>query len=415
VKPAVILVSACDFPNGLAAASRLRMLGRSFTEIGFRSHCLLQYAPGMVPLGSNTQIAGRVPGVEFSFPIGTVRPPTSRLRMLLYKTWGLWRVARAVANLARRESVRYLLSYGNTGLEDCMYLKLARTIGADFLLELCDLHNVVCSEASRGFQRQKEQLKYWANRFKDRHVVPQVAGLLVISHYLLDRYAKYLPRQRILLTPILGDRDEFEANPPPYGSAKRRLIWLGNFRPFEGLEFLIEALAELDHLGGDFHCDLFAVAKKHASYGRKIQTLVEERHLARRVALHPVVPGSEIRAVLANADIALVPRQVSELNRSNFPTKMVDYLFAGKPIVSSRVGEIPLYCQDGVHIAYPANDTPRAFAAAVLSLMRDPDRAFHLGRGARKLAEAEFDFRQVAPRIGDFLRNLPEPLDRHPA
>jgi glycosyltransferase involved in cell wall biosynthesis len=327
--------------------------------------------------------------------------------MLFYKTWGLWRVCRELRCCANRGAVQYILSYGNTGFEDIAYLKTARAIGAQFLLEVCDLHSIALSGNSRGLTKQKERVKHWFNLFKDRHVVPQVDGLLVISYYLREYYSKCLARERILLTPILGDKEEFEVAETSTKSGTTQLLWLGTFRPFEGLEFLVDALTELDRLGSEFHCSIFAVSQKHAAFARHIQARIQERGLSGHVTLNKQVPKPELIRVLRDADIVLLPRQDSELNRSNFPTKMVDYLFAGKPIVSSRVGEIPLYCEDGVQIVYPADSSPLAFAIAIQELIKDPQRAIGLGRQARQLAEEVFDYRRVAPRIRDFLRQLP--------
>lgn len=404
--PTVVITSACDFPNGLAAANRIRMLARTFSLIGLTPYCVFQYAPGIMPDGINTHTSGEIDGVKYIYPLGSLRAPRDAARMFWCKTWGLWRTRRYIVKLASMTKLQYVLSYGNTGFEDMAYLNTARRIGAQYLLEVCDSHNIVFNAHSRGLQHLKESLKFRANQYKDTRVIPRVDGLFVISNYLKQHYAGLLPPERILLVPILGDKDEFHAESYRNQPLNHRLLWLGNFRPFEGLEFLIDVLTELSRLTIDYHCDIFAVTPKHAAYAQTIQGLIDSRRLSHRIRLNNAVPRDKLFEALHSADIVMVPRQDSELNRSNFPTKMVDYLFAGKPIVSSRVGEIPLYCQDGVHIIYPTDTDPKSFATAVYSLMQHPDRASVVGRGARLLAESEFEFRKIAPRIAAFLANI---------
>ncbi|MFL6239461.1 MAG: glycosyltransferase [Actinomycetes bacterium] len=64
--------------------------------------------------------------------------------------------------------------------------------------------------------------------------------------------------------------------------------------------------------------------------------------------------------VMAEFDVALMPFALNDATRSISPTKTLEYLAAGLPVVSTRVPDVVLDWGDVVHLA----DDGRAFAAA---------------------------------------------------
>jgi len=406
-KPLLVIVSACDFPNGLAAPYRIRMFGKAFASVGYEALGVFQYAPGVATPGQNTELAGEFDGVRFVYPLGTMKPPTSVWRMFCYKTWGLWVTLRHLRRLARERRIAVVLSYGNTFLEDYFYARLARSVGARFILEICDSPLVILNHAGGWSKRLKERVKYQLALWKDRHVLPRADHLFVITRNLFDCYRQVIAPERILLTPIIADADAFPQERPP-ATGPARLLWIGNFRPFEGLEFLVETVACLDRRRQDFTCEVYGVTPKHEAYAAKLRQRIEALGIGGRVRLHPAIPHRQVPALLQTADVLLIPREDSELNRSNLPTKLVDYLMSGRPVVSSRVGEIVHYAEHRRHIFYADDPSVEAFASAVEEVLSRPDRGDGLGRNGRELAKVQFDYREVGRSIARFL-NAGEP------
>jgi glycosyltransferase involved in cell wall biosynthesis len=159
----------------------------------------------------------------------------------------------------------------------------------------------------------------------------------------------------------------------------------------------------LRHRRVDFICDVYDMTPKHYAYGSFLQQRIEGQGLGQWVKLHQAIPHPEVPALLQAADLLLIPRQDSELNRSNLPTKLVDYLMSGRPVVSSRVGEILNYAEDRVHIVYPRDASAEAFADAVESLAAAPEQAEQIGRAGRQMAMHRFHYRRVGEHIRDFL------------
>src|SRR5262249_14157539 len=92
------------------------------------------------------------------------------------------------------------------------------------------------------------------------------------------------------------------------------------------------------------------------------------------------------------ADVVLMPARWEALGMV-----AVEAMAAARPVVASRVGGLPEVIVDGITglLPAPAQDVdriahldPRPFAAAILSLLNDPDRARALGTNGRNRYEA---------------------------
>lgn len=59
---------------------------------------------------------------------------------------------------------------------------------------------------------------------------------------------------------------------------------------------------------------------------------------------HTKVPAGMIPGILAQCDITIIPyRSTLAFNRKSFPMKTMEYLYAGKPVVASRIDELAAY------------------------------------------------------------------------
>jgi glycosyltransferase involved in cell wall biosynthesis len=118
-------------------------------------------------------------------------------------------------------------------------------------------------------------------------------------------------------------------------------------------------------------------------------------HGLRNVALLPGIPHEQVPALLAAADICLVPLRDVPLFSSFIPSKMFEYLAAGKPVVGALAGEAAQILREaGAWIVPPADS--EALAAAIRTLAADPQRRQSMGREGRCYVEKHFDRGELA-------------------
>jgi glycosyltransferase involved in cell wall biosynthesis len=112
----------------------------------------------------------------------------------------------------------------------------------------------------------------------------------------------------------------------------------------------------------------------------------EERGL-RNVRFEPQVPLEEILPVLAASDALLVPLSAHPTFQQFVPSKLIDFMAVGKPVVLSAAGEAArILDRAGGGIAV-APESPADLAAALRWLAEHPAEAAAMGLRGRRFAE----------------------------
>jgi glycosyltransferase involved in cell wall biosynthesis len=122
---------------------------------------------------------------------------------------------------------------------------------------------------------------------------------------------------------------------------------------------------------------------------RRLQRRITELGL-RNVALLPGVPSGEMPTLLGAADICLVPLRNVPLFATFIPSKMFEYLAAGKAVVGSVTGEAAQILAEAGAVVVPPEDSG-SLAAAIDALAADPQLRTEIGRVGRVFAERYYD------------------------
>jgi hypothetical protein len=106
----------------------------------------------------------------------------------------------------------------------------------------------------------------------------------------------------------------------------------------------------------------------------------------RNVHFRSQVPLDEITPILASSDALLVTLSAHPTFKQFVPSKLIDFMAAGKPVVLSAAGEAArILNRAGGGIAVPPED-PVELARAVRWLAEHPDEAARMGQRGRAFA-----------------------------
>ena len=139
---------------------------------------------------------------------------------------------------------------------------------------------------------------------------------------------------------------------------------------------------------------------------RRLERRVAELRL-RNVVLLPSVPNAEMPGLLAAADVCLVPLRQVPLFATFIPSKMFEYLAAGKAVVGSVAGEAAQILRDaGAMVVAPEDSV--ALAGAIRALAADPDRRAAMSQAGRAFVEQHCDraalareYRKILDQAGE--------------
>ena len=178
--------------------------------------------------------------------------------------------------------------------------------------------------------------------------------------------------------------------PPGAGSRRRgddpadpvRLLSVGRAVEKKGYDVLLDALGGLPpelswrlvHIGG-------------GPLAAALKTQAQRLGLAERIEWRGAQPQEEVLAAYRAADLfALASRVAHDGDRDGLPNVLMEAQSQGLPCVSTSISAIPELIRDGETGLLVAPGDPRALAAALARLIRDPDLRRALGTaGARRV------------------------------
>ncbi len=177
--------------------------------------------------------------------------------------------------------------------------------------------------------------------------------------------------------------------------ARLTLVYAGSVGRAQGLATLLDAVAPLASEGVIAHI---------VGQGYERDTLAADarRRGLDHVLFEPSLPADQIPDILAAADGILVMLRTGRLYEHSLPTKLVEGLAAGRPLIVSAAGEAAAIVANSGAGLTAAPEDANALREAIRALARRTDRPA-MGRAARVVAETEYDRRGIAVRLADLL------------
>ncbi|MFN2607545.1 MAG: glycosyltransferase family 4 protein [Acidimicrobiales bacterium] len=123
------------------------------------------------------------------------------------------------------------------------------------------------------------------------------------------------------------------------------------------------------------------------------------------VVMLPGIPRDAVPGLLAAADICLVPLRRVPLFDTFIPSKLFEYLAAGRAVIGSVRGEAAAILRGAGAVVVEPEDSA-ALADAVRALAGDPERRAEMGRQGRDFVAAHYDRRALADRYRAILGDV---------
>lgn len=222
--------------------------------------------------------------------------------------------------------------------------------------------------------------KRWLYRGLERWVVPRLDAVVVVSA-AMQEWAKAVGAapSRVLRIPFAADtraiaRIAAEAGPPPDRN-RLELGYLGSLTPHYDFWFLLDALEAVSARWPGAVLHLVGDGAARAAFEERAQA----RGLDERIRYHGFLnlpfPGAseaprDAVQCLAQCHALLFPIRDTDINRLRCPQKSYVYLATGTPMVTCRVGEVPVAC--GEFARYFDMTEPASLVDALEAAMNEP-------------------------------------------
>lgn len=229
----------------------------------------------------------------------------------------------------------------------------------------------------------------WSNKRLD--------GIIAISKYL----EKYYSRQKVLLLPPLIDKEEEKWTVTSKGSNENSiiLVYAGTPGMKDRLDFIVKGLGEFDV--GKFFLHIVGLTKEQ--FENNYHYAIGEREL-RNVRFYGRLPHREVIKLLKQSDFQIFFRENIRVNNAGFPTKFVESISAGVPVITNNVSNVADYIINGQNsfmIESPTIENISAVLHKVSMLTRE-----QLDVMKKNCDNSMFDYRHFVDEVGCFIKRL---------
>ncbi len=273
----------------------------------------------------------------------------------------------------------------NVNLLQTEYTQMAR-YGRDILVE----HDVTFDLYDQTHKRQRSIGSWWNlwrwRRFEQR-AVRRYSRVVVMS----ERDATLLNVPTAVVIPNGVDLRRFQPPPPPLAGEKN-VLFIGSFAHFPNVVAVRWFLEDVLPLLRDSDVRVTVIA------GRNPELYWTSRVTDPRVEIRGFI--EDVRPFYQAASVVVVPTQVS----AGTNLKVIEAMAMQRAIVSTKSGVNGLAVHNQQHALLA--DTAMDFAAAITSLLNDPEQRDALARRAREQAERLYSWSNIAKLQTNVWRKL---------
>jgi len=198
----------------------------------------------------------------------------------------------------------------------------------------------------QGESLLKKLVKGFDSFLRMRIFHKKLDGIIVISHFLLDYYKK----MKVLYLPPLVDLSEskWQHCIEPKNDKTIHLVYAGSpGRTKENLSSILKALFLLRN-ECDFKFFIIGITlHNHLAKYPEDNTFLSS--LDRKVYFLGHLPHNQVIPYLCRADFSLFFREDNIVTKAGFPTKLVESISCGVPVITNYTSDIGLFIENGVN------------------------------------------------------------------
>lgn len=235
---------------------------------------------------------------------------------------------------------------------------------------ILDIHDIVPELYASKFGRAPHGPMHAALLWMERRSARFADHVIIANHLWRDRYAARTGTTG-RCTAIINHVDDAVFKPAPRRRADGRKIILfpGGLQWHQGVDVAIDAFKRVhDRIpAAEFHIYGDGIARE------SLRQQARDLGLNGSVRFFEPRPLREIAAVMADADLGVVPKRADSFGNEAYSTKIMEFMAAGVPVVVSDTMVDRHYFDDSVARFFPSGDAG-ALAEALADLLDDPGK-----------------------------------------
>lgn len=240
-----------------------------------------------------------------------------------------------------------------------------KLLGARIIL---DIHDIMPELYASKFGVSERSFGYRAMLFLERASASFANHVIIANHIWRDRLlsrSETANRCTVLLN--YPDRSVFRPN-RKRSSDEFIILYPGTLNQHQGLDVAIRAFARIADKAPNAMFHIHGEGRTQDV----LMKLVEELGLQYRVLFKPMLPARQIAPIMANADLAVVPKRKDSFGNEAFSTKILEFMSSSVPVIVSDTKIDKYYFNDSV-VKFFNDGDEEDLAEKILLLMNNPE------------------------------------------
>ncbi|MGR7921046.1 glycosyltransferase [Zobellella denitrificans] len=287
-------------------------------------------------------------------------------------------------------------------------LMAARRLGLPFVYEVRGLWEVTQASTQPEWM---DSDRYHLMKVLEAQTAREADLVITLTNELADELvARGAHRERIVIAPNAVDAERFVPRPADQEIARQLNLqagvpvigYAGSAVAYEGLELLLDALAELKKAAIPFHFVLVGDGKVMDT----VKARAKQLNIENECRFTGRVPFDEVPRYLSCMDIMPVPRLSSAVTEMVSPLKPLEAMAMAKAVVLSDVSPHKTFAGNNERARLFTKDSLASLTSTLKELIADPRERERLGHAARTWIEQERTWNQVTGHYSQALAQL---------
>lgn len=394
----ILILHDDPFPIGMAATNRAISNAKGMIENGAEVSvlCLRPYErEGKVII--NRDAEGIYQGIKYKYSTPSTVWPTNKFNKLITLIKSFTGSVIEIHRINKQKKVHALILCSNHPVHIILFWLSSRVLKIKYIQEKSEFPFVLNRKHLFG------RIYAW---FYTTFFYKTFDGIFVMTTPLKEYFVKRIRKNaKIEIIPMTVESGRFTSctSPPPFPFSYIAYCgYMGGNK--DGVDILIKAFKIVADKFKDLYLVLIGDADKAEM--ELLKRLVTNFSLSDRIVFTGKVERDNIPSLLCNAKILALARPSSLQSTGGFPSKLGEYLATGKPVVVTRVGEIPFYLKDEDNAFLVDPDSAELFAEKIEYVLTNDEVAQNVGRKGSELVSTYFNYRYQAKRLLEFISSV---------
>ena len=225
--------------------------------------------------------------------------------------------------------------------------------------------------------------------------------VVCVSSFLMKESAIRNPKASLFKLPAITNMYKTKDNVCNVRRSHVRFLFCGNVGFREIINLIIAAYENVCELRKNTKCELVFIFYGNDDDMNYFVKFAKKSRLS--IQIKSGLSESELFSEYSNASAFLAPLRNTLQDSARFPQKIAEYSAMAKPIITTMVGDIPLYFEADKNALIMESFTLHNLRKKMLYVIDNSEGCFQIGLSSHIVATKFFDYLLYVKSFGDFV------------